>query len=112
MAILVTGGAAGLAAAGGNMLLAEGLAGGVASAEIIAATTATASTTALAATTTVVSSTVTAATGGTVGGSVLATAGVLAGGPVFWTCLGIAALGAEINVEPTGLTQNDDLFNI
>jgi hypothetical protein len=98
MAIILTGGTAGLVAAGGNMLLAEGLAGGVAVAETVAATTAAASATAAAATTTVVTSTVAATgVGASTGSTILGIAGLATLGPVGWTLIGAGVLGEEIN---------------
>lgn len=110
MAIIITGGTAGLVAAGGNMLLAEGLAGGAIAAETIAAATTAASVTTAATTATVVTSTAVAATGagGTVGGVIITTAGTIVGGPLFWTLIGVGVLGEE-NFDQSNSLNKDDM---
>ncbi len=110
MAIIITGGTAGLVAAGGNMLLAEGLAGGAIAAETIAVAATTASATTAAATAVTVSSVAVATTGagGTVGTVIVTTAGTIVGGPLFWTLIGVGTLAEEIS-DQSNSQNNEDM---
>ena len=115
MALVLTGGTAGLVAAGGNMLLAEGLAGGMVAAETIAVASTAASATAAASTAVVVAE-VGAGVATLGGGSSLLGAGMVVSTltPLGWVVVGVGVAGEEIISDEFNSQNNDiiDLFGV